>query len=156
MGQHSTWAEWELDRVRAAAAAGLSAGSIVTELMGKTRSAILGKAKRLGVKFGIGRAPAHNPGAEARRRQAAPKRLTPFRLPRVQTFREQVKQAAADATLTSARLMLDELTFNAGRPAECRYPLEGDGALMVYCGSPVLKGQSYCAPHCRTCFNFGS
>jgi GcrA cell cycle regulator len=38
-------------------------------------------------------------------------------------------------------------------PGQCRY-IPGDviAAETIYCGAPVEDGQSYCSPHCRTCF----
>jgi hypothetical protein len=42
----------------------------------------------------------------------------------------------------------DPVSFDALEQHHCRFPVSGDGAEMLYCGSPRQIG-SYCEPHYR-------
>ena len=49
--------------------------------------------------------------------------------------------------LPPLNLTIEDLTFNDGRPVECRFITNEDLANATYCGNPVDGGCSWCAHH---------
>ena len=112
----------------------------IAELLGITKNAVIGRAKRLGL----------SRTKEARVKSHKP--LSPFgswrrkgwdRIQRM--FRPRPEPVPVVHIPGGITLM--DLTN-----ATCRWPVSGTGADMMYCGGEVHKEKSYCLKHCRIAF----
>lgn len=126
-----------------------SAGEIAGIIGHPSRSAVCGKANRLGL-------------SRIHKQKA---RATPFRKPRVQRFREvkplfeelRDNPPTVDDSKLAAELFahpselqgrtLMDLTLDT-----CRWPLWGDVISDQYCGSKPLDGCPYCGFHSRIAY----
>lgn len=158
------WTEQTVETLRKFALEGRSAAWIAAALGAPSRSAVIGKANRIGVKLTGSRS-----GAEGRRaappaghgRQAGvrsdgspparaswrgPARLTPGSAPALRETRHPVRWDFADAEVGEMR----RIGLVAVGEADCKWPI-GDPAAddFAYCGLEVAKGRAYCAGHCR-------
>lgn len=90
-----------------------------------TRSAVIGKLRRLGLFDGRGR--------NHKRTRPKPKR----------EWEQQVDAAAFDAGIPlEQRKTILEVTDET-----CRWPI-GEGAAMFFCGGQTVEGRPYCEHHC--------
>ena len=112
----------------------------IAELLGITKNAVIGRAKRLGL----------SRTKEARVKSHKP--LSPFgswrrkgwdRIQRM--FRP--RQEPVPVVAPPGGIAIMSLTN-----AACRWPVSGTGADMMYCGCEVHKERSYCLEHCRIAF----
>jgi len=150
------WTKEAIEVLRTLALQGHSARAIAEALGAPSRSAVIGKANRIGVKLNGG-----GPGGAARPRQASDAPSRSIRRPR-----------RADAP---GRALVSTFPREAGRPnwifaeaevgdmlgvgfediaeTNCRWPV-GDplNEDFVYCGLPPARGRSYCAGHCRMAY----
>lgn len=158
--KNASWGVWtdeKVDELKRLFDGGKHNAREMAAELGVTRSTILGKLFRLGLKR-VGHVRGANfPRAEHRPRKAAPPR--PRKPPKVYDdkpklrivssgpggFRTQmsVTRMVVFAPDEVASLSVDLLDLKAG---QCRAPY-GDNPFS-FCGHPVLEGQSYCAPHC--------
>jgi GcrA cell cycle regulator len=117
-----------------------------------TRSAALGRARRMGI---ADRQPALPDRMEPRpdktaarlalERPALESRWSEFRWPfRVPVFKRAAPRKLRCVEVDPRRLSLLELERN-----DCRYPYGGDaeGEAITFCGHPGRKGSSYCTAH---------
>lgn len=112
----------------------------IAELLGVTKNAVIGRAKRLGLcRTKEKRIKSHKP-------------LSPFgswrrkgwdRIQRM--FRPRPHPAPVVSIPGGITIM--ELT-----DATCKFPVSGTGADMMYCGDEVHKEKSYCLEHCRVAY----
>lgn len=112
----------------------------IAELLGVTKNAVIGRAKRLGL----------SRTKEARVKSHKP--LAPFgSWPRTGWDRiRRIFKPRADpvpVVYTPGGITIMDLTGST-----CRWPVSGTGADMMYCGGEVHKEQSYCLEHCRIAF----
>lgn len=112
----------------------------IAELLGVTKNAVIGRAKRLGL----------SRTKEARVKSHKP--LSPFGIwrrkgwDRIQRmFRPRPERVTVVSIPGGISIM--ELTGST-----CRWPVSGTGADMMYCGCEVHKEKSYCLEHCRIAF----
>jgi len=155
--QSWSWAPQHCDALREFVAAGLSfaeAAAALNERFGTayTRSAVIGRAKRMKLVVRVRPRVARGP-TMPRRRPAAPG-----------TKGNGVKQADAngisrDTAPPAARaepvklrcvgIQPRLLSFEQLADGDCRYPYGGDkdGEAITFCGHPRFRGTSYCAPH---------
>jgi GcrA cell cycle regulator len=145
-----SWTNHQVERLKALWAEGKSA-SIVGELLGKTRSAICGKAFRLGLaKRETMRGERLRRTTDVlsrplkRKQVSQPDGLTlPSGSPRPEPC-PSVPGALPCTPLKS----IDEL-----RPWSCRYPM-GDSTKpfeQIFCGRQTCDGSSYCSSHDAIC-----
>lgn len=131
---------------------GLSGGTIARQI-GCTRSALIGKMFRMGIKSA--NAKGHQPGEPAPWKSkpkaprpnkmtinARPARHHPFEPPRIPV--EEPVEAPPEPP-PNAR------TFDDLAAGECRWPY-GDGTPYLFCAADVIDGKQYCGPHCRMAY----
>ena len=112
----------------------------IAELLGVTKNAVIGRAKRLGL----------SRTKEARVKSHKP--LSPFgswRRKGWDRIQRMFRPRPEPVTIVSipGGISIMELTGST-----CRWPVSGTGADMMYCGGEVHKEQSYCLEHCRIAF----
>ena len=112
----------------------------IAELLGVTKNAVIGRAKRLGL----------SRTKEARVKSHKP--LSPFgswRRKGWDRIQRMFRPRPEPVTVVSipGGISIMELTG-----ATCRWPVSGTGADMMYCGCKVHKEQSYCLEHCRVAY----
>lgn len=160
-GAPSTWSAEDNHTLRYMAARGFS-GSQIAATLRRTRSAVLGRASRMGVQLfsdlagrGLEFVPAEK---EPKRRQRAhrPRPVSVAKRPEPALARYVpepapvaiVPVAAPEPVLAGEPVTLDQLTRRS-----CRYiagdPLNG-GAM--FCGADRQAGSAYCAAHHRLCY----
>ena len=157
------WTEEAINLLKRLAIEGRSARAIALALGAASRSAVIGKANRIGVKLnGDGRAsaPIASPaGAQPSRSAAVPgpeaageESSAPARFGASRIGRRRERKTArtfAEAEVGEMRrLRLEDI----GQPA-CRWPLGEPGSGdFAYCGLAPAEGRPYCAGHCRLAY----
>ncbi len=101
---------------------GFSAAQIAVELGGVTRSAVIGRADRMGLR--------------------STKRATRSKAVQKQKLPSQVKPVTWGSVLTKPMALLDL------EPHHCRWPI-GDAAPYTFCSVQKRDGSSYCQHHSR-------
>ncbi len=154
------WTEEAIEVLKRLALEGRSASVIALALGAASRSAVIGKANRIGVRLnGDGRAsaPGWAAGRPYRLRSAAVPRAKPApdegssarALSRDSREERKAEWAFAEAEVGEMR----RVRFEDIRQFACRWPLgdpkSGD---FAYCGLTPAKGRSYCAGHCRAAY----
>jgi len=150
------WTEQAVETLRRLALEGRSAAWIAAALGAPSRSAVIGKANRIGIKLNGGTHSA--PIGEAPSSQRLPAEISwgragsraRSRVPAVSRERRRTDRwifATAEVG-DMRRIGLAEIG-----EVECRWPL-GDPAQedFAYCGLPVVRGHAYCAGHCRLAY----
>ena len=129
-------------------AAGHSARQIGA-MFGTSRSAIIGKVHRLrlpnpAIKLPVtcnGRSRVYRNDKIIRTRKFPKvKRPKPWESEQLEATELPEEQAA------------HAVAFIDTKSHHCRWPVNGDPANLVCCGSDVVRGFSWCAPHCRMVF----
>ena len=148
------WTDEAIEVLRRLALEGRSASVIAQALGAASRSAVIGKAYRIGVKLnGDGRAGARGekPAGE---RSSAPivtgdPRVVPGSRPRVREKRKAIRSLLEREVGEMRRVRFEEI-----REFACRWPLgePGSGGEVAYCGLESAKGRSYCPGHCRIAY----
>src|SRR5271165_1499359 len=138
------WTDEAVETLRQLACEGMSASVIAAALGAESRNAVIGKANRIGVKLGGGRASASSAPRAARPRSGKPAPALPHD--------ELVRRPAwpfADAEVGEMR----RVSFQEIGRAACRWPF-GDPASgdFAYCGLDQADGRPYCAGHCRMAY----
>ena len=149
--------QWTADAVedlKRLALEGRSASFIAATLGVASRNAVIGKANRVGIKLCGGGRPSTDSGA-GRARRAEWAAVSPF--PRG----GEKNRAALVPTTDNAAWALGEVeigemqrvSFEEIREFACRWPL-GDprSGEFAFCGLTPVKGESYCAGHCRMAY----
>ena len=112
----------------------------IAELLGVTKNAVIGRAKRLGLsRTKETRIKSHKPLATF----GSWRRKGWDRIQRMFRPRPPVPVVYTPG----GGITLMDLTT-----ASCRWPVSGTGADMMYCGGESHKEQSYCLTHCRVAF----
>jgi GcrA cell cycle regulator len=125
------WTEERVELLRQLAAERYSAGRIAAELGGVTRCAVLGKAKREGIKVDSGVYVAWSDAEDARLKEAVASGLMP----------RQIKALFPDrpaAGITSRRLRLGAKTGRSKRHHSVARPQSQDDAVMRVVPPPVV------------------
>ncbi len=114
-----------------------------------SRNAAIGKASRLGL---VARKPQPNSVVSPRR----PRRARPmsYSVPRRKSLLDQAEQLTAGEAV---RLPPDQspcaVSFMQLERHHCRWPIDGAGGMMMYCGADTLEGGSYCPRHHRISYH---
>jgi GcrA cell cycle regulator len=122
----------ELDDMVRAKWGKLFAREIGLEL-GRSKNAVIGRAKRLGL-----------PEVW---RQAAPKPQIIRRIKR-RRWQEKLHEPPAPESVTEP---LNIGIFDL-EPSQCRFPCDGQGYKTLFCGHPAAKGLPYCPGHCSIAY----
>ncbi len=138
------WTDEAVEVLKRLAREGRSASAIASALGDASRSAVIGKANRIGVRLnGDGRFA----GAEVVARAAQPK--PPARPPERPPQRKSAFARFAGAEVGIMR----RLKLNEIRPSACRWPLGEPGSGdFAYCGLPAAPALPYCGGHCRMAY----
>jgi GcrA cell cycle regulator len=155
------WTADAVEDLKRLALEGKSASHIAAELGVGSRNAVIGKASRIGIKLGGGRAAAsHAVPARGGRSQWAAAQHSRVdagdrgaNAPVARALSAGQGRAAA-WTFGEAEIgEMRRLRFEDIRESACRWPLgdprSGD---FAYCGLTPAEGQSYCAGHCRMAY----
>jgi GcrA cell cycle regulator len=148
------WTEEAIEALRRLALEGRSASVIAQALGAASRSAVIGKAYRIGVQLnGDGRASARGEKPAGERSSAAiltrDPRVVPGSRPR------DGKEGKATRSLLEREVgEMRRVKFEEIREFACRWPLgePGSGEELAYCGLESAKGRSYCPGHCRMAY----
>ena len=146
MSTPTAWTQDEIEFLTKEWLAGKSAKNISLELnTGKTRNAVIGKARRLGLSQP--RIAKSSPGPAEER----PQRKTEKAKPVVKTKKVPPKFFAPRPPLPGqSPIAITEL-----RLSTCRAIVGHDDSihhLAVYCGDQVFPGKPYCPSHCQLFF----
>jgi GcrA cell cycle regulator len=154
------WTEEAVEVLKDLALEGRSASVIAEALGAASRSAVIGKANRIGIKLNGGR------GGGGARRDAggyASSATGGYGLPPACSRRAKLRPALSlsvvperNAAWSFAEAEVGEMRrvgFEEIREFVCRWPLgdpmSGD---FAYCGLKSANGRSYCAGHCRMAY----
>jgi GcrA cell cycle regulator len=152
------WTEEAVEVLKELALEGRSASVIAAALGSASRSAVIGKANRIGIKLNGGR------GGYHARRDAGGYLESAIRVPVPPPAR--ARRAKLPSALSVARESTAAWSFAEAEVGEmrrvgfeeihelvCRWPLgdpmSGD---FAYCGLTSANGRSYCAGHCRLAY----
>ena len=151
------WTEEAVEVLKELALEGRSASVIAAALGGASRSAVIGKANRIGIKLNGGRG-----GCSARRTRAVMRQvqlaaMAPQPAPAEQSSAPPFRCAGGrKAAWSFAEAEVGEMRrvgFEEIHQFVCRWPLgdpmSGD---FAYCGLKAANGRSYCAGHCRMAY----
>lgn len=136
------WTEARMDTLTAMWLAGRSGDEIARKLKVVSRSAVMGKIKRLGLM--------RSPEVIA-----MTARLVAPRPPKTVRAKPGPKPTAKVIVMQQPkpRLVCEPITIMQLTPHTCRYPVEGRGETMLSCGDAVAReGAVYCGLHARVCF----
>jgi GcrA cell cycle regulator len=137
------WNEERVAELKARWESGQTGKEICLTMGATSRSAVLGKAWRLGLRPRVKFTQlARNPHAKRIRKRTRPK-----------------KEQKGDVVMTEepkppTKLAKPPKRFIALRMNECRFPISDDkpGPDMLCCGAPVLYGHPYCSHHFRIAY----
>jgi GcrA cell cycle regulator len=158
---NTTWPDERVDALKAALARGLSCTAIAAEIGAPSKSAVISKLRQLGLSPGLSRAA--RAAARAGRlnpRQRRLKGLPAAKVPLYDGWRKarQRRQEAqgmasqADA-ISPPETPAAPVGIAALEPHHCRWPVEGEGAAMLYCGATISGDRlSFCPLHCRMAY----
>ena len=135
---------------------GFSAGQIAEELGGITRSAVIGKARRLGIGFCAtnpsgrpksGRKPRKHPFVERK-----PPSRRPWAIPRPEITPGSPATEPDVITELPLEPVANPVTLLELTEFTCRWPVAGEPVNMLFCGAIPAPGAPYCAGHCGVAF----
>ena len=112
--------------------------SFLSDMLGTTRNAIIGRARRLGL--------FKDPAASKIVKLRPTNPITVRRLPKVQPIFQAEKQVEVE--FTSLNISIDELDASFRK---CRWPIDGDP--ITYCGNQNEKDRSFCPHHCAMAYD---
>ncbi|MCP3410064.1 GcrA family cell cycle regulator [Bradyrhizobium sp. CCGB01] len=121
-----------------------------------TRSAVVGRAKRLGlIAPARMRSPSIVPSLPGEAWMPSPRRST---LPYLNVPPKSAMKPVARVKLRCVGVQPRLITLVELGRDDCRYPYGGDreGEEIAFCGHPRQPGSSYCAPHARLTRRSGS
>ena len=72
---------------------------------------------------------------------------------RIKAAQPAVTELKPEAAPGSATELARAVTIMGLTKQTCRWPVEGEGVAMRYCGCPPIGGVPYCAPHARRAFS---
>lgn len=149
-----TWTPERVARLKVLWGEGYSAGEIARDLGGVSRSAVIGKAQRLGL--GGRQTPSRLIGRPrgSGKSAAIAKGVLPERHSRNRFLAQSAKSKAPKSKVKAAvkpRVQTNApVPFLEGHDGICRFPVSGEGAGLMICGAPRPHAApgSYCQP-CR-------
>lgn len=107
----------------------------IADMLDVTRNAVISKVHRIGL-----------PGRETPVKTERPRRVPSLRR------RNRAKKPRLDLFIGPAPIPeFIGIPFVETTDKTCMYPA-GDGASMLFCGSPRIEDSSYCAGHHRVCW----
>ena len=130
--------------------------SLVCAELGITRSAAIGRGRRLGLSK-----PAKQLAADesiVSRKSTIERYNSKKRLERTNKILiaggnvRSVYRACEIEKLRAATINPKCISFAELKPSDCRYPFGGGGKPTTFCGHPQLPGKSYCAAHFALCW----
>jgi len=133
----SWWTEERVDELKARLGRGESGTEICVAMQAVSRNAVVGKAYRLRLVR-----PANFKVAKSARvrRPANPR-------PAVRAKPAKMADEPALPVFENPKTLM-ELQFG-----DCRWPGDGSGINVLYCGAPTFNGRAYCLAHCRIAFD---
>jgi len=133
----SWWTEERVDELKARLGRGESGTEICVAMQAVSRNAVVGKAYRLRLVR-----PANFKVAKSARvrRPANPR-------PAVRAKPAKMADEPALPVFENPKTLM-ELQFG-----DCRWPGDGSGINVLYCGAPTFNGRAYCPAHCRIAFD---
>jgi len=144
------WAPQHCDALKEFVAAGLSfaeAATAINEKFGTayTRSAVIGRAKRMKLVVRARARPIRGPNLRMPKPKPLASRLNEGGLEEAAPASRRAEPVKLRCVGIQPRL----LTFDELAEGDCRYPYGGDkeGEPITFCGHPRFRGTSYCAPH---------
>jgi GcrA cell cycle regulator len=149
----SSWAEAHSQALREYLEKGLTYSEIIKTINERfdtdyTRSAAIGRARRMGLSGSKQLAPDARPKILPQPRlerlnKLRARLLTEVRLPRA------VRKRAAALQLRCVGIVPRHLSLLELEDGDCRYPFGGDedGEAITFCGHPRRQGSSYCTSH---------
>ena len=151
--QSWSWAPQHCDALREFVGAGLSFAEAAAALnerfgTGYTRSAVIGRAKRM--KLVIRARPQQGPKLKMpKQRPPASKALAGAPMQAIPEQAAPVARRTEPVKLRCVGIQPRLLSFAELADGDCRYPYGGDrdGEAITFCGHPRFRGTSYCAPH---------
>lgn len=152
MNMHtSPWARVDEDELRRLFDERLSAGRIGL-LIGRSRSSVIGKLNRLGLKRG------DTPTQGIGKRSRAPRK--PVKLPPARAWLRKQEPAPKVVPFKPREPEKPLQPLNVGvydlTPVHCRWPVSGEKEHTLFCGRPRVTGSSYCGPHAALATSAGT
>ena len=139
MAAVSWWTDERVDELRARVGRGETGTEICVAMNAISRNAVVGKIYRMR----LGRpAPFAKVSNGARVRRPANPRPA---------IRRKAEPKMADEPATP--VFVHPKYFMQLKACDCRWPGEGRGIDMLYCGAPALEGRPYCLAHCRIAYD---
>ena len=153
----SNWAPEHSGALREFVAKGMSYSEAAQEINSRfntsySRSAALGRARRLGLTADQRRKPSI-PATPADLRGNAVPRASDFKAPALSRPTAPVFKEIKPVKLRCVAIEPRHLSLIELERSDCRYPYGGDeeGEAITFCGHPRRPGSSYCAPHFYLC-----
>jgi GcrA cell cycle regulator len=171
-GKKSGWTEARIIALKALQSAGRSASQIANEIGGVSRSGVIGKLFRMGIKSTRQKGysgflkPERKPLVPAKRSNRLEFSKIQRRIPgekmesrverdiRVTAFRDRFKAEAVQATDLSPEQSATVVTLLEAKNHHCRWPL-GDpkeGGNLRFCGANKFENYVYCQRHCMIAY----
>ena len=132
-----SWTEERVETLAKLWREGKSAAQIAKELGDVSRNAVIGKVHRMGLS---GRAAPHLSG-----KNTAP-RTRVVRVPAARKVKPK-KPAPVEPVKPVVFVPANPQTIIEISPGECRYPVSGQGADMLFCADKAEDGTSWCKHH---------
>ena len=146
------WAPEQSDALRDCLSRGMSYGQAASAINARfgtefTRNAVVGRAKRLGLKTVSARKTLLRPRPRGCAPEAAPK--APQKVARPTGTPASVPEPVKPVKLRCVGIKPRLIAFADLEPGDCRYPYGGEreGEAYAFCGHPRIPHSSYCRPH---------
>jgi GcrA cell cycle regulator len=147
------WTEQTVETLKKLALEGRSASWIAAALGAPSRSAVIGKANRIGIKLnGAMRSPPieDESGSSGTPKESFVGQALPPPRSGALAVSGQKRRSDRWTCATADVAEMRRIGFAEVGETECKYPL-GDPAQenFAYCGLEAARGRAYCADHCR-------
>lgn len=136
------WTDARIEILRREWAAGMS-GPLIAERLGISRSAVIGKAKRLGLAR-------RRPGRKGNAAKAGQVEI-PASPPVLACSQPRVRKRRSPAGALPNTVLGINPGFQAPAPRTCQW-IEGEPCDRDFCGKPARPGSSYCDAHHARCW----
>lgn len=111
-------------------------------ILGKTRCAVISRAKKLGVKFQGGSGGGRRPHSTAPWQPRAP-----FTLKEIEDRRHASREIGMAMINNVAVIPLSAKPWMEREPGECAFPVGGRGEATLSCCARTIPGKPYCSHH---------
>lgn len=141
-----TWDDARVEQLKSLWDEGLSASQIARRLGGLTRSAVCGKADRLGLQSRSSTSAPRGNGTRTPPDKSPPRYSRQFN----PSFAEKAPPTPPEPEVFDP-LLIDgkPVTIRTCNDRTCRWPMSEASADMVMCGRTPENGKSYCSDHAR-------